>query len=168
MAISKGGLLDFLRRCDILHPLCALDGWCGLCYTNRTGRTNAKGHSGYRVSRPFVEGDPLGVVKRRTNVTLPGSEAGPCGVDEWLMAMPSLAEFLTSTKYEDGAPRQCPTITVFYDHPLIKVCLNDRDQGVSCWVSSAGLQGAFLALERGLEGDCLEWRKPPSGKPKRR
>lgn len=94
----------------------------------------------------------------------PGVESGP---DEIGLAFPALWEFLVTSVYEDGKPRQLPTLLVFYDHPLVKACLNDRDQGLSCWVSSPGLQGAFLALERGLEGDCLEWRKPgPNGKKK--
>jgi len=113
----------------------------------------------------------VGVVKRRTNVTLPGNEAGPSGVDEWLMAMPALAEFLTSSKYDDGSPRQCPTITVFYDHPLVKVCLNDRDQGLAAFVTAATVEGLWAALEEGLAKDSLDWRasqRPSGGGKKKR
>jgi len=107
-------------------------------------------------------------IRRRTEtVTAPEPGAGG-GPDELSLAFPALFEFLTASTYEDGKARQLPTIMVFFDHPLFKVCLNDRDQGLSAWVSSSGMQGALAALERGLEGDCLEWRKPGPGSRKKR
>jgi len=107
-------------------------------------------------------------IKRRQEVVTQPDPGMPGGADELAEQLPSLWEFLTTATYEDGKARQLPTLLMFFDAPLVKVCLNDRDQGLSCWVSSPGLLGALLALERGLSGDCLEWRKPgPAGKKRR-
>jgi len=107
-------------------------------------------------------------IKRRPEAVTCPDPAQYGGKDELAELNPNLWEFLTLSTYEDGKPRQLPTMMVFFDAPLVKVCLNDRDQGLSAWVLSPGLLGAFQALERGLEGDCLEWRKANAqGKRKR-
>ena len=142
--------------------------WCGLCYTNVKGRTNRRGHRGYRQPRPLTLEVAMGAVRRRTEVPTTNDPGGDYGADELALAYPVLWEFLTTSKYDDGKPRVLPSLMVFFDAPLVKACLNDRDQGLSAWVSSPGLQGALVSLERGLAGDCLDWRKPgPGGRRKR-
>lgn len=71
---------------------------------------------------------------------------------------PVLWEFLTTAKYEDGQGRTLPTLTVFIDTACVKLCLNDRDQGLTGWAASETVEGAFLALERALKEDKVDWK----------
>lgn len=48
---------------------------------------------------------------------------------------------------------------IFFAEGLVKGCLNDRDVGMSAWVSGPGMGAVLEALERGLQEDRLEWRK---------
>lgn len=82
---------------------------------------------------------------------------------------PALWEFLNAAKYEDGTPRVLPTLTLFVDTACVKLCLNDRDQGLTGWAASETVEGAFLALERHLKEDKVDWKLSQSspGKKKR-
>lgn len=110
----------------------------------------------------------MSVVRRRTETVVPASKPEDCANDEMLVSFPALMEFITTVAYDDGKLRQSPTLTVFYDAPYVKVCLNDRDQGLTAWVAAAGLWGALSALNTGLATDGLEWRRPSTGPKKGR
>ncbi len=82
---------------------------------------------------------------------------------------PTLYQFLTDDKWDDGSQREPGTLLLFADAGRFKACLNDRDSGRSVFVSAVSLEGILEALEEGLAGDSLEWRekKGPAGKGRR-
>lgn len=51
------------------------------------------------------------------------------------------------------------TVLVFAEDGKWKACLNDRDGGYYAFASSDSLVGLVEALERGLKGGGLDWRK---------
>ncbi len=78
------------------------------------------------------------------------------------VAYPCLWEHLSVAKYPDGTLRVLSTLTLFCDAGTVKLCLNDRDQGLTAWASGGSWRACLLALEAGLANDTLEWRQPPS------
>jgi hypothetical protein len=78
--------------------------------------------------------------------------------------LPSLIEFLTEPQYEDGSPRELPTLTLFAESGCLKAALNDRDGGRVAFVTAVSLEALFEALEEGLVFGNLDWRQSRSGR----
>jgi hypothetical protein len=135
------------------------NGWCGLCYENRRGRANHKHHWGYRPMRLDTSGGLEAVLKKR--------DAGPAGVGwkgelspgKWGTLYPSIWEMLTTAAWPDGSPRTLSTLTIFVEDGQIKLCLNDRDQGLTGWASAGNVEEALKAMEAALKEDRMEWRR---------
>lgn len=79
---------------------------------------------------------------------------------------PTLWEFLTSSKWEDGGERCTGTMTLMAEQGMVKAALNDRDAGASCFVSGRTLSSLLEAVEKGLDGASLEWRVKRDERPK--
>lgn len=137
--------------------------WCGYCYSNVRGRASYKGHIGYRAARPVYAESLAMAIKKRDNGSAPGEGGGRAVAGKWGKDYPVLWEFLTLAKYEDGSPRTLPTLTLFVDLTCVKLCLNDRDQGLTGWMAAETVEGAFLLLEKHLKEDKLEWKTSQQG-----
>lgn len=82
-------------------------------------------------------------------------------------AYPGLAEFVSQTKWPDGSERVCGTLLLLCEDGRAKVWVNDKDGGVSCWVSGDTLAAALKAAEKAVTGTGGDWRAPPKGKGRR-
>jgi len=71
---------------------------------------------------------------------------------------PTITEYLTAVTWDDGKPRVTSTILIFMDGRALKVCLNDRDNNRSVFISDPTFTGAMDRLEQGLAENSLEWR----------
>jgi hypothetical protein len=73
------------------------------------------------------------------------------------MMYPTLFRFL-----EDKRPSQnrhkTGTISMFYEDSRWKLCLNDRPNARSCFVSSERLGDAFRIADNGIQSNTLLWR----------
>lgn len=146
----------------VAHPggdMAKCEGWCGACYTNAKGRTNAKGHAFYRHPPRSC---PVGEFPMRKPASSGGKRDGseprprPEGDCEML---PSLWEFLTHRQWDDGTPRQPGSVTVFYEDGVWKACLNDRDAGLVAFRTAPTPIELAVSLEGALARDTLEWRR---------
>lgn len=76
---------------------------------------------------------------------------------------PNLAEFLTCGVYEDGTPRESPTVTLWAVGGQWKCILKDRAEQLVMWLSAEKL----LELIALMESMCLEeegpWRVDDQG-----
>lgn len=101
---------------------------------------------------------------RKRDVAL-GEGTAPAKIKEgiWQKSYPTLWEFLSLDKYDDGSPRRLPTITLFLGPDGLQACLNDRDQSLAAFVTSVSLDGLWQALEKGLKEDSLDWRRSQQG-----
>lgn len=72
---------------------------------------------------------------------------------------PAVVSMLTSESWPDGSKRVPSSLTLFWHDGSLKACLNDKDADVTAWVSADTLEGLLEALEVGLQGDRLDWRK---------
>lgn len=70
----------------------------------------------------------------------------------------ALTEFLTVSEWEPGTARETGTLLVCTGDGRWRAWLNDRDNQMAAWASSATLEGLLNALEQGLRVGGLEWR----------
>jgi hypothetical protein len=82
---------------------------------------------------------------------------------KWGQTYPCLWEMLVTDHWEDGTPRTLSTLTIFVDDDQVKLCLNDRAQGLTGWASGSSVEEALKALESGLKEDTIEWRRSSAG-----
>lgn len=83
---------------------------------------------------------------------------------------PALMEFLTESLWPDGESRVTGSLTVFLQDGMLKACVADKDQELVAFVAGVGLTSLLRALEEGLVGDGLDWRRPREsggGRPKK-
>lgn len=82
--------------------------------------------------------------------------------------MPAIHEYLTDRDSGGPVARQTATFTVFAEDGLFRVCLNDRQEGLTCWSSGETLGGAMEALEALLASGEAVWRRSTIGRGKSR
>jgi hypothetical protein len=73
--------------------------------------------------------------------------------------MPHLWEHLTAYQWDDGSFRTPSTLTVFYEGGRCKLCLNNRAECATGWVSGDSLHEAMKAMDEALSLGKLDWRK---------
>lgn len=133
--------------------------WCGMCYSNLKGRSNYEGHAGYRAPKQKVF-CIMGFVDDRRGSRGPGGGGDkPMSLADFGADYPRLFEMFTVTEYEDGTSRDTSSISVFYDEGRLKLCLNDKQEGFSAFVTANSVEEGLLALEVGLEEDRLLVRR---------
>jgi len=79
--------------------------------------------------------------------------------DDMEKKFPNLYAMLTDVTWEDGSQRRTSTLLFFVEDGTMKACLNDRDQGLTGWISADSLAGLLDALETALADDRLDWRR---------
>lgn len=139
-----------MRHSDSAH--------CPLCYSNRRGRSNYKGHWGYQ-SKPSLEAaDVRSFMRRPAKGDQSGPPSAPRGVDLFFTSYPLLSQRLQDDRWDDGAERVPDTLFLFHDGQRWKVMIKDREAASVAFVSADTLQGLFDALEAGLASSTLDWR----------
>jgi len=73
-------------------------------------------------------------------------------------AYPILLEYMSTTEFDDGAPRETSTVTFFVEHGSIKACLKDREEGCVAFVTGDSFEAVLDALEASLGAGDLDWR----------
>lgn len=72
---------------------------------------------------------------------------------------PTLHDYLTDTKFEDGSPRVSSTLTIVADDGKFTGFLNDRHNDRSLCVESSSFNGLLNELEDGLTADKIPWKR---------
>lgn len=109
-------------------------------------------------------------VKRKDRLKTPGAglHASP---DQLKGKWPHLAEFLTSAVYEDGTPREAPTLTLWCSGGLWRLTLKDRAEQMVMWLSSEKLLEVVALAEQYCLEEEAPWRvddySPEHGKRKK-
>lgn len=99
-------------------------------------------------------------VRKAQKASPPGGQGGGMVASAFGEGYPALWEYLTLAAWDDGKPRQTATLTVFCEEGVVKLCLNDRDQDRSGWVSAATVETALERLDADLREDEVDWRRP--------
>jgi hypothetical protein len=137
------------------------NGWCGYCYENVKKGNNNKGHRGYRPPKVRRwEWSDMAITRR--------SDKGVSQIDTPMSVdcafgkrYPNIAEFLSRLTWEDGTTRVLGTMLLLVEDGRAKCWLNDKDAGLSCWLSGATVSDALAAAEKVLGGTGGDWRRPP-------
>jgi len=145
-----------VRRCSNSER----NGWCGLCYSNRKGRSNYRGHSHYRPGVKWKDYEMVMQHMRRSDrgngQATPANTAPPDAATK--QKLPGLWEFLTETEWDVGEPRVTGSITFFAEDGMWKACLSDRDQDLVAFVAADTLTKLFLRADEGIRESKLDWR----------
>jgi len=92
----------------------------------------------------------------------PGERVGPVEKpwddEAFAKTHPTLTEMLYATSYEDKSPRTTSTLLIFCDNGVLRVCLNDRDNNRSAFLTGETVEGTLLALEDQLATQTVEWK----------
>jgi len=141
--------------CNVVHPVRCT---CRVCYKMpmkvRTLAHPLDAHVTSRVILPLERNE-----MQRPRIGMNGSKVeAPWGCDDFLASYPTLQDHLKSSRYDDGSVRVTSTLMIFSDSGVLKICLNDRDNQRSCFVTGGCLKEALDNLEAGLCSDSLEWR----------
>lgn len=91
----------------------------------------------------------------------------------WVDDHPAMWEYLTLDTDDAGKERLTSMLCVFVESGVVKVALQDRQEGLSLWVSAQSIPEALDALEARLQAGDGEWRQSKGGgqgrgKPNRR
>lgn len=73
--------------------------------------------------------------------------------------LPHVVQFITDTQWPDGVEREPGTILLCSGDGRLRAWLNDKDAGMSAWVSAASLYSLWERVEAILAGEACEWRK---------
>jgi hypothetical protein len=135
------------------------EGWCAECYSNRRGRSNYRGHWGYRRYDRSLSWEVLAVLKKPTG-SLPGvpARAFDVSTDEVLRDLPSLASFLCDVTWEDGSDRVPGTVLLFVQDGRIKACLNDKASSRVCFLTAQTVLDVLHAADEAVDSGHADWR----------
>lgn len=135
---------------------CGLD--CGLCYSNRRGRSCYAGHWGYGKQRKKEKHSMADFLRKKSKEEKKGPLQQDFTMCEFAKRYPCLHEWLTLDKWEDGTHREPSTLLLFLDDGRPKGCLNDREGGKVVFVAAWTFTDVLVAMEEGLLADTLDWR----------
>lgn len=77
---------------------------------------------------------------------------------DWGRKYPLVCEFLSTSVWEDGSSREPGSLTLFVQDGRWKACLNCKDTNRVAFVSSETPTDLLSMIEKGLDGDRLDWR----------
>ena len=141
--------------------------WCGLCYANKRGRSNHKGHRGYR-SKPLkhVNYFPEHQVKKPTQE--PQKTAGAVSLSDTSFSNkhPHITEYLCTEKWEDGTARDPSALSISVREGYMSLALNDKDLKQSLYTQAETLAEALKLMEGCLKDGTGVWRPWKAGKRK--
>lgn len=80
---------------------------------------------------------------------------------------PAVWEFVSIAKHEDGSRRQTSTLLAFVEAGCWKVCLGERESGLSLWAAGETLLEALEALEACLQSPSPQWRQGAKRTPRK-
>lgn len=75
---------------------------------------------------------------------------------------PTIWEYLTTCKYDDGSARRPSSLLLFMQDGCIKGMIADKDLGQCLWVAGQGVFEVLAALEAGLLDPQAVWRQDRS------
>lgn len=85
-----------------------------------------------------------------------------------LKKYPTLVEYLTTLRWEDGTDRKPSSLSIFVEDGAWKVAVNDKDLQRSLYISGETLQDALGSVEKALRGENADWRAWNAAKGKKR
>jgi len=96
----------------------------------------------------------------------PGERPGPqeAAFDDadFTKSYPTLAAYLTQTKYVTGEHRVTSTILIFIENGVLRLCLNDRDNNRSVFFTGETVEACLISAENAILAGTADWRTKSS------
>jgi len=93
----------------------------------------------------------------------PGEQNGPREEPfsdlQWSEEYPTVYSYLTERMYADNKPRVTSTLLMFVEDGIFRLCINDRDNLRSAFVTAPSVAEALATLEAKLLEESLDWRR---------
>lgn len=133
--------------------------FCALCYSGVKGRRSFRGHYGWRRDVGLLEVEMSRFKKKGQTAKTANGGSWDWKKDRLLKEFPTLCDYLSIERFDDGAPRETLTLLVFVEDGSLKVCASDREEGLVTFLTAGSLEALFAALEAGLCEGGLDWRR---------
>jgi hypothetical protein len=91
----------------------------------------------------------------------------PSRDEEFEGSCPAIWEFVSTAKNEDGTRRQTSTLLAFVEAGCWKLCLSERESGLSLWAAGETFLEALEALEACLQSPSPQWRQGKARTPRK-
>jgi len=131
---------------------------CYLCLVTMHGKESFKGHRGYRVPRSVSNGGRAMALTKPAGTAAGDRSSGPLAGGDAATLFPTVWEWLSGDKWDDGSPRETSTCLFFVESGMCKACFNDRAGQRKCWATGVSPEACFLALESMLVSGQADWR----------
>lgn len=102
--------------------------------------------------------DVMALERPKGPVGMGGAKLPPWEGDGFMDDHPNLTSFLLDTKWADGTSRQPGTVSFFTQDGALKAAVNDKDRGVTAFLSAQGFYELLFLIDQGIKTDALEWR----------
>lgn len=86
--------------------------------------------------------------------------------ESWLKKYPTIVEYLTTSKWDDGTARELSSIAVTCSDGSVQIALNDKDLKQSLYTTAGSFTEAMGLMEKALQAGVEGWRPWKSGKRK--
>jgi len=132
--------------------------WCWGCYENKKGKSNWKGHKGYRAPRAIKPLHWSQIVKRPANQTETEKATGAPDDAGFMKLYPTIWEYMTHDKYDDGGARERSTLKIRVTEGQWLMALNDEENRQSVYTQGNTMADTLKALEKGLRDGTAVFR----------
>jgi len=141
-------------RCSVYDQA----GFCPECYANVRGRTNRKGHIGYKAGwdSRTTGGIPM-KEEQGGNGHVTTARVAPEPVAFW-SKFPALYHQLTDSAFDSGKPRVTSTLLVFGEGDFWKGSLHDRQYLRTAFRTGDGWEDLIRSFNEALEAGRMDWR----------
>jgi hypothetical protein len=121
------------------------------------------------ISVPLVQSDAVGnltalraaaegLMIRPQKAVAGAVPSGSVSDPQMQQRCPTLWEYLTTTTYDDGSPREPSTLLVFLQEGSLKGMIRDKDGDRCLWAAARSLVGLLDALDGALGDPQADWR----------
>lgn len=98
-------------------------------------------------------------IAKRQGTAVQAGEAITVDVCELAMEIPSLYEWITATRYDDGATRTPGSLTIFSGTDgTLRCCTNDKDTQEMFFTTGSTLSELLRRVDRALAEGTADWR----------
>jgi hypothetical protein len=132
--------------------------WCWGCYENYKGKANHVGHLGHRAVAPAAKTWRIEHVKKPEVGAAAATGSQGCSDERLKKKYPTLVEWMSETKWEDGSVRETSSISFTLEGGIPKLALNDRALKRTLYLTADTLEVGLEALERHLRAGTGDWR----------
>lgn len=134
------------------------DGFCRHCAAAVRPTARKKRRDYVVVEVVGVRPDGRLVMKKREKKEIAKFKKMPFPDEEFAARYPNLTEFLVTSRFDDGSPRELSRLSWFLEDGMCKACLNDPAEGASLYVSATSFEEATRLLEASCADPGAPWR----------